>query len=148
MGNRIGAVYVPWPTPGLAYGLLGQESAQGVAAQGHNYLWGDHLQLAVKVLATGGHLPRQGIAVVEGAALHRIGDVYVLAAQAGQGQELLKEVTGSPDKGAALLVLVETRSLSDEHYLRVLRSLSGHRIGPVAGEGAIGADRDFTAYLI
>src|SRR3972149_5859642 len=108
--DEVDAVLDPRLAVRLADRIAREEPGQRIAAQAHDHLRPDELDLALQVLAAGLDLPRQRVAVVGRPALHNVGDEHLLPRQAYGGEQLLQEAPGRADEGAGLLVLVEART--------------------------------------
>src|SRR5947209_7188285 len=63
------------------------------------------------------------------AAAHNVGDEPLFAPQTNHPQHLGQQPARGADEGAALLVLVEARTLADKHDLGVRIALAGHALG-------------------
>ena len=70
------------------------------------------------------------VAVSWRAALYDVCDIYLRAVKVDHFEHVVKQVTGGPDKGHALLVLLLAGTLADEHDLRLLAADAEHKIAP------------------
>ncbi len=114
----------------LADALSGEEPAQRMATQGHDNPGRNEFDLAVEPLLAGVDLLGQWVSILRGSAFQHVADVDLAPLQSDGGQQLIEEVAGGSDKGTTLLILIESRRLTDEHYLGILRPLASHN--PVA----------------
>jgi hypothetical protein len=102
----------------------------------------NQLNLAIQVRLTGTQLLRQWIPIAGGAALDHIRDEYIPPPQTDALQQLLEKLTSRPDKGASLLILVETWCLPDEHDLGIPWPLARYGVRPAAMQPALRALSD------
>src|SRR5687768_15757697 len=102
-----------------------EQGFSGRRTKGADRLRTDGLQLAEEKLAADFHLVGQRCTVVGRTAFHYIADVNVAARKRdafflrGAVDHLCEQLTGTADKGDALLVLIGARPLPDEHESRL-----------------------------
>ena len=71
---------------------------------------------------------QRGIAVSRRPPWHDIGDIDVGARDSDRGQHLVEQLSRAADKRDALLVLLRTRRLADEHEPRVRAAVTEHEL--------------------
>src|SRR5262249_53224444 len=100
----------------------------------------DEAQLPFEVGPARLDLVGQRIAVPGRAALHHVGDVHLVAAQADVGDEPRQETARPADERDALLVLLGARALTDEHEVGARVAVAEHHLAAaLGGEGALRA---------
>jgi hypothetical protein len=75
----------------------------------------DQCDLALQEGAADAGLFRRRVAVAGRAALDGVGDEDLLALEIDGGEHLVQQLAGAPDEGLALSVLVQIRTLADQH---------------------------------
>ncbi len=118
-----------------------------MAAKGHHHLGFDEADLTIQVFATSSHLTWVGVSIIWGSAFHHIGDVYLFSAEVNGCQELLKELSSRAHKWASLPILMETRALTYEHQISVLRAFAGNGMRPTFSKAAIMAITYLASYV-
>ena len=73
--------------------------------------------------------------------LHRVGDVEVLAIDAGRLERAVEQPAGGADEGQSLLVLLVARLLAHQHHPRVRVAGAEHRLRGVGPQRAVLAAR-------
>ena len=126
-----------------ADGFALEPAGHGEAAEGDDDLGVDQGDLLVEEGAAGGHFLGQGVAVAGRAAFDHVGDEHLLAGEADGAKQLLQELAGGADEGAALLVLVEAGPLADEHEIAGRGAFAGHGELAAAMEAALLAGANF-----
>src|SRR5581483_11696927 len=99
----------------------------------------DQLDLAEEMALAGLDLVRLRVAVARRAALEDVRDVDVCACEADLCEQLLEQLAGLADERQALLVLVETGRLADEHQVGVRIAGAEDDLRPPLCEAAAGA---------
>jgi len=127
---------------------VGEETAQGEAAQGNHYLGSYQGHLPIQVGLAGLYLVEQGVAIPRGTALDDIADIYILSPKADASQEFFQELPRGADEGAALLVFMEAWRFPNEDYLCLLGPLARHGVSPRLGEDAFLATDDLLVELL
>ena len=101
----------------------------------------DQVELELQVRTAGIDLVRLGITVAGRAALHDVGDVHRVSPDAQLlPHQLVEELAAAADERQALLVLLRTGTLTDEHERRRIRSRPEHHVGAALAQPAAGAD--------
>ena len=80
--------------------------------------------------------------------LHRVGDVEMLAIDAGRLERPVEELPGRADEGQALLVLLVARLLAHQHDARMRVARAEHRLGGVRPQRAVLAGARVFAQLL
>src|SRR5579872_6242107 len=117
----------------------GKERPKREAAKRDDEARLDERQLPLQVRPTGSDLARQRIAVVRRPVFDHVRDVHIAPLELGDCQQLLEELAGRPDEGAALLVLVESGSLANQHDAGIGGPFTGHAMRGASIEIAAGA---------
>ena len=99
----------------------------------------DQLDLPPEMALTGLDLVGQWIAVSRRAAFENVDDIDVVARKPDVGEQLVEELACRTHERDALLVLVEARSLADEHQIGVRVARAEHDLRSPSGKCALGA---------
>ena len=101
-------------------------------------------ELGLEPRATGGELARVRLCVQAALAargglplevLDRVGEVDLVAVEAGGGERLVEQAARGADERVALFVLLVAGLLADEHDARVTRALAEDGLRRVCGRG-------------
>src|SRR3954469_9496184 len=125
-----------------AHAARGKEFGHRKAAQRADHPRLDQRDLAIQVLAAGGYLVGQWVAIVRRPALQDVRNVDVLPLEPDRAQHLLEQFPGGADERARLLVLVVAGRLADEHDPGIRRPLARHGARPAAAKDALLTDAD------
>ena len=116
--------------------LAREEDSHGVAAKSDDELWLEQPYLLVKPWAAGCHFLGQRVAVAGRPAFDDIGNKDLWPREADGAEKVVEQLAGSPHEGPALSILMEARTLANEHDLGALVALSGHNLCSLFAEAA------------
>src|SRR5262249_27025344 len=105
-----------------------EEACHRVAAESHDHLGIDRLDLAPQIVRAGRDLLGQRITILGRAVLDYVRDENGAAVEADSAKQLVEELARGADKRSALLVFTIAWRLTDEHHLGRRASLARYAI--------------------
>src|SRR5437868_8093215 len=106
------------------------EGSEREPAQGDDERGVEDLELTTQDRGAGRHLVGLRVAVARWPALDDVRDEHVGAGPLDAPEQLVEDAASPADERLALLILVESRPLTDEHDLGVGASLPRHGLRP------------------
>ena len=123
-------------------GRLAREQLGREVAECRDDLRLDQRDLPEEVALAGLDLVGLGIAVARRPAFEHVRHIDAVAVEADPGQQLVEQLARLADEGLALLVLVESRRLADEHQIGARVADAEDDLGPALREPALRAAGD------